>query len=62
MNITMSECMIGISTSVPQSHVAEGAKPHLCILDRKRATPIRKKLSMTQAGLIRNISLGSVLA
>ena len=45
----------------PHSHFAEGAKPHLCMDEAKPPMPIRRRLSLTQAVLIKPIPMGLVL-
>ena len=45
----------------PQSHFAEGARPHLCLEEPKRPTPVRRRLSLTQAVLVKLIPVGLVL-
>ena len=42
----------------PHSHPAEGASPHLCMSERKRPTPERRRLSLTHANLARDIPGG----
>ena len=38
-----------ICSIAPQSQFGEGARPHLCINKWNRPTPVRKRLSLTQA-------------
>ena len=45
----------------PHSHFAEEARPHLCMDEPKRLTPVRKQLSLTQAVLVKLIPIGFVL-
>ena len=40
-----------VCSSAPHSQDAVEAMPHLCIDDRKRSTPVRRRFSLTQAGL-----------
>ena len=39
-----------VCSSAPSSQEAVEAMPHLCIDDRKRPTPVRRRFSRTQAG------------
>ena len=43
------------------SHFAEEARPHLCMDEPKRPTPVRRRLSFTQAVLVKLISVSLVL-
>ena len=45
----------------PYAHFAEGARPHLCVDEPKRPTPVRRRLSLTQAVLVKLIPIGLVL-
>ena len=45
----------------PHSHFAEEAKPHLYMDEPKRPTPVRRRLSLTQAVLIKLMPMGLVL-
>ena len=45
----------------PHLHFAEGARPHLCMEETKRPTPVRRRLSLTQAVLVKLIPMGLVL-
>ncbi|CAK8692920.1 unnamed protein product [Clavelina lepadiformis] len=47
-----------VCSVAPHSHPDEGVSPHLCISERKRPTPVRRRLSLTQAGLARDIPGG----
>ncbi|CAK8677037.1 unnamed protein product [Clavelina lepadiformis] len=47
-----------VCSVTPHSHPDEGASPHLCIFERKRLTTVRRRLSLTQAGLARDIPDG----
>ncbi|XP_076804591.1 uncharacterized protein LOC143448655 [Clavelina lepadiformis] len=47
-----------VCSVAPHSHPGEGASPHLCMSERKRPTPVRKRLSLTQAVLARDIPGG----
>ena len=40
-----------VCSTAPHSQDAVEAMPHLCINDRKRPTPVRRRFSRTQAGL-----------
>ena len=42
----------------PHSHAAIEAIPHLCISERNRPTPIRRRLSLTYIGLEKLNSVG----
>ena len=46
---------------VPHSQIKVGATPYLCIFERNSPTPIRRQLSLTHAGLGKNISNGAAL-
>ena len=50
-----------VCSLTPQSHFAEGARPHLRMDKPKRPTPVRKRLSLTQAVLVKLIPIGLVL-
>ena len=41
-----------VCSLAPHSHFAEEARPHLCMDEPKRLTPVRKRLSLTQAVLV----------
>ena len=43
------------------SHFAEEARPHLCMDEPKRPTTVRRRLSLTQAVLVKLIPKGLVL-
>ena len=45
----------------PHSHFAEAARPHLCMEEPKRPTPVPRRLSLTQAVLVKLIPVGLVL-
>ena len=45
----------------PHSHFSEEARPHLCMDEPKRPTPVRRRLNLTQAVLVKLISMGLVL-
>ena len=47
-----------VCSSAPHSQDAVEAMPHLCINDRKRTTPVRRRFSRTQAGLVSPIPGG----
>ncbi|CAK8687580.1 unnamed protein product [Clavelina lepadiformis] len=44
-----------VCSVAPHSHPGEAASPYLCMSERKRPTPVRKRLSLTQAVLARDI-------
>ena len=46
------------SSLAPHSHFAEEARPHLGIDESKSPTPVRRKLSLIQAVLVKLIPLG----
>ena len=50
-----------IRSLAPHSHFAEEARPHLCMDEPKRLTPVRKRLSLTQAVLVKLIPIGFLL-
>ena len=43
--------MVIVCSSAPHSQDAVEAMPHLCIDDRKRPNPVRRRFSRTQAGM-----------
>ena len=45
----------------PHSQFGEEARPHLCMDEPKRPTPLRRRLSLTQAVLAKLIPMGLVL-
>ena len=45
----------------PHSHFAEEARPHSCMDESKRPTPVRRRLSLTPAVLVKLIPIGLVL-
>ena len=45
----------------PHSHFAEKATPHLCMDEPTRPTPVRRRLSLTQAVVVKLIPVGLVL-
>ena len=45
----------------PHSHFAEEARPHLCMDKPKRPTPVRRRLSLTQAVLVKLIPMCLVM-
>ena len=47
-----------VCSSAPHSQLALEAKPHLCINERNLPTPVRRRFSLTQAGLGRSIPAG----
>ena len=50
-----------VCSLAPNSQFAEEARPHLCMDEPKRPTPVRWRLSLTQAVLVRLIPMGLVL-
>ena len=50
-----------VCSLAPHSHFAEEARPHLCMEEPKRPTPVRRLLSLTQAILVKFIPIGLVL-
>jgi len=48
-----------VCSSAPHSHSGVGARPHLCIHERKRPTPVLKRFSLTQASLGKSSPEGS---
>ena len=46
-----------VCSSTPHSQAAEGVTPHLCIFERNRPTPVRRRFSRTQASLGKGIPL-----
>ena len=50
-----------VCSLAPHSHFAEEARPYLCMDEPKRSTPVRRRLSLTQAVLVILISIGFVL-
>ena len=45
----------------PHSHFAEEARPHLCMDEPKRPAPVHSRWSLTQAVLVKLISIDLVL-
>ena len=45
-----------VCSLAPHSHLAERARPHLCMDKPKRPTPARRRLSLTQAVLVQTHS------
>ena len=45
----------------PHSHFAEETRPHLCMDEPKRPTPVHRRLRLTQAVLVKLIPIGLVL-
>ena len=50
-----------VCSLVPHSHFAEEARPYLCIDQLKRPTPVRRRLNLIQAVLVKLITMGLVL-
>ena len=42
-----------VCSPAPHSHLAEEAKPHLCLGEPKLLTPVRRRLSLPQAVLVK---------
>ena len=51
-----------VCSTAPLSQFDVGARPRLCMNDRKRPTPARKRLSLTHDDLGRPIPIGPVIA
>ena len=45
----------------PHSQFAEEARPHLCMDEPKHPTPVSRRLSLTQAVVVKLILIGLVL-
>ena len=41
--------MAAVCSEAPHSRLGEGARPHLCMDEWNRPTPVRRRLSLTQA-------------
>ena len=50
-----------VCSTAPHSQFGVGARPHLCMDDLKQPTPVRRRLSLTQAVLDKPIPIGRVL-
>ena len=50
-----------VCSLAPHSHFAEEARPHLCMDEPKRPKPVNRRLSLTQAVLVKLIPIGLVL-
>ena len=50
-----------VCSLAPHSHLAEEVRPHLCMDESKRPKPVRRRLSLTQAALVKLIPIGIVL-
>ena len=50
-----------VCSLAPHSHFAEEARLHLCMDEPKRPTPVRRRWSLTQAVLVKLLSIGLVL-
>ena len=48
-----------VCSLVPHSHFAEEARPHLCMDEPERPTPVHRRLSLTQAVLVKLIPIWS---
>ena len=49
-----------VCSEAPHSQFGEGARPHLCMDEWNRPTPVRRRLSLTQAARGKSISTGLV--
>ena len=50
-----------VCSLAPHLHFAEEARPHWCMDESKRPTPVRRRLSLTQVVLVKLIPIGFVL-
>ena len=50
-----------VCSEAPHSQFGEGARPHLCMDEWNRPTPVRRRLSLTQAARGKPISTGLAL-
>ena len=50
-----------VCSLAPHTQFVEEARPHLCMDESKRPTPARRRLSLTQAVLVKLIPMGLVL-
>ena len=50
-----------VCSDAPHSQFGEGARPHLCMNERNRPTPVRRRLSLTQAARGKPILTGLAL-
>ena len=50
-----------VCSLAPHSYFAEEARPHLCMNEPKRTKPVRRRLSLTKAVLIKLIPIGLAL-
>ena len=50
-----------VCSLAPHLHFAEGARPHLCMDEPKRPMPVRRRLSLKQAVLVKLIPMDLVL-
>ena len=48
-----------VCSEAPHSQFGEGARPHLCIYEWNRPTPVRRRLSLTQAARGKPIPTGT---
>ena len=51
----------GVCSEAPHSQFGEGARPHLCMDEWNRPTPVRRRLSLTQAARGKPIPTGLAL-
>ena len=58
---TCQNNMVCIFSLAPHWHFTEPAKPHSCMDEPKRPTPVRRQLSLTPAVLVKLIPIGLVL-
>jgi len=47
-----------VCSYAPKLQFTKGTKPHLCIVERNSPTPVRRRFSLIQEGLVRVISRG----
>ena len=52
----------GVCSLAPHWNFAEKVRPHLCMDELKRPTPVRRQLSLTQAVLVKLIPTSLVRA
>ena len=50
-----------VCSLAPHSHFAEEARPYLCMDEPKRSTLVCRRLSLTEAVLVKLIPMGLVL-
>ena len=47
-----------VCSLAPHSHFAEESRPHLCMDETKRPMPVGRRLSLTQAVVVKLIPMG----